>query len=92
MSPYMSRHEQVHVAAACGGEQSGDSGRAGGRSRAWSAISSRAFPNEQAATKVPYLVATTRPTTKISSRGSAGWKQILNALTIHCRARLEINH
>jgi putative transposase len=48
------------------------------------------FPTEQAALKVLYLVATekrlnrSKPTGKIN-----GWKQILNALTIHYGDRIE---
>jgi putative transposase len=50
------------------------------------------FPNEQAAMKVLYLVATTRRPNRTGLIGKVnGWKQILNALTIHYADRLEIN-
>ncbi len=42
------------------------------------------FPNEQAAMKVLYLVATTRRKNRQDLIGSThGWKEILNALSIH---------
>jgi len=44
----------------------------------------RALPNEQAAMKVLYLVATTRKVNRENLTGRVdGWKHILNALTIH---------
>jgi putative transposase len=47
------------------------------------------FPNEQAAMKVLYLVANARRPNRTDLVGkTAGWKQILNALTIHYRDRL----
>ncbi len=47
------------------------------------------FPNEQAAMKVLYLVANTRRPNRTDLVGkTAGWKQILNALTIHYGDRL----
>jgi transposase-like protein len=47
------------------------------------------FPNEQAALKVLYLVATTRRPNRQDLVGrTAGWKQILNALSIHYGDRL----
>jgi putative transposase len=50
------------------------------------------FPNEQAAMKVLYLLATTRRPNRTGLIGKVnGWKQILNALTIHHADRLEIN-
>ena len=42
------------------------------------------FPNEQAAMKVLYLVATTRKVNRENLTGRVnGWKHIFNALTIH---------
>jgi putative transposase len=50
------------------------------------------FPNEQAAMKVLYLVATTRRKNRTDLVGGThGWKQILNALSIHYGPRLELN-
>lgn len=47
------------------------------------------FPNEQAAMKVLYLVATTRRANRENMTGRIhNWKQILNALTIHYGDRL----
>ncbi len=47
------------------------------------------FPNEQAALKVLYLVATTRRQNRENMTGRIhNWKQILNALTIHYGDRL----
>jgi putative transposase len=47
------------------------------------------FPNEQAAMKVLYLVATTRRPNRENLTGQIhNWKQILNALTIHYGDRL----
>jgi putative transposase len=47
------------------------------------------FPNEQAAMKVLYLVATTRQQNRENMTGRIhNWKQILNALTIHYGDRL----
>jgi putative transposase len=47
------------------------------------------FPNEQAALKVLYLVATTRRPNRENMTGRIhNWKQILNALTIHYGDRL----
>ena len=47
------------------------------------------FPNEQAAMKVLYLVATTRRANRENMTGRThNWKQILNALTIHYGDRL----
>jgi putative transposase len=47
------------------------------------------FPNEQAALKVLYLVATTRRANRENMTGRIhNWKQILNALTIHYGDRL----
>jgi putative transposase len=49
------------------------------------------FPNEQAALKVLYLVATTRRPNRENMTGRIhNWKQILNALTIHYGDRLTI--
>jgi putative transposase len=49
------------------------------------------FPNEQAAMKVLYLVATTRRQNRENMTGRIhNWKQILNALTIHYGDRLTI--
>ena len=48
------------------------------------------FPNEQAAMKVLYLVANARRPNRPDLVGRiAGWKQILNALTIHYADRLD---
>lgn len=47
------------------------------------------FPNEQAAMRVLYLVATARRKNRTDLIGGThGWKQILNALTIHYGDRL----
>jgi hypothetical protein len=47
------------------------------------------FPTEQAALKVLYLVATERRKNRPNPTGSVhGWKQILNALTIHYGDRI----
>jgi transposase-like protein len=47
------------------------------------------FPNEQAAMKVLYLVATTRKANRENMSGRInGWKHILNALTIHYGDRI----
>lgn len=47
------------------------------------------FPNEQAAMKVMYLVATTRRPNRENLTGQInGWKQILNTLTIHYGDRI----
>ena len=49
------------------------------------------FPNEQAALKVLYLVATTRRQNRENMTGRIhNWKQILNALTIHYGDRLTV--
>jgi transposase-like protein len=51
------------------------------------------FPNEQAALKVLYLVATTRRPNRENMTGRThGWKQILNALTVHYGDRITDNH
>jgi putative transposase len=51
------------------------------------------FPNEQAALKVLYLVAITRRPNRSDLIGKVnGWKQILNALTIHYGDRLAAIH
>jgi putative transposase len=48
------------------------------------------FPNEQAALKVLYLVATDRRPNRSNPTGKVnGWKTILNALTIHYGDRIE---
>jgi putative transposase len=48
------------------------------------------FPTEQAALKVLYLVATERRLNRTNPTGKVnGWKQILNALTIHYGDRIE---
>jgi putative transposase len=48
------------------------------------------FPNEQAALKVLYLVATERRKNRTNPTGRVhGWKQILNALTIHYGDRIQ---
>jgi putative transposase len=50
------------------------------------------FPNEQAAMKVLYLVATRRRPNRADLIGKInGWKEILNALTIHYGERLAAN-
>jgi transposase-like protein len=50
------------------------------------------FPNEQAAIKVLYLVATARRTNRENLTGRInGWKHILNTLTIHYGDRLATN-
>ena len=47
------------------------------------------FPNEQAAMKVLYLVATTRKKNRENLTGRInGWKTILNALTVHYGDRI----
>jgi putative transposase len=47
------------------------------------------FPNEQAAVKVLYLVATERRKNRSNPTGRVhGWKQILNALTVHYGDRI----
>jgi transposase-like protein len=47
------------------------------------------FPNEQAALKVLYLVATSRRPNRENLSGKInGWKQILNALTVHYGDRI----
>jgi transposase-like protein len=47
------------------------------------------FPNEQAALKVLYLVATERRKNRSNPTGRVhSWKQILNALTIHYGDRI----
>lgn len=51
------------------------------------------FPNEQAAMKVLYLVATTkRPNRENLTGKTNGWKQILNALTVHYGDRITTIH
>jgi len=51
------------------------------------------FPNEQAALKVLYLVATQRRPNRENMIGKTnGWKHILNALTIHYGDRLATNN
>jgi putative transposase len=48
------------------------------------------FPTEQAALKVLYLVATERRVNRSNPTGKVnGWKQILNALTIHYGDRID---
>ena len=48
------------------------------------------FPNEQAAMKVLYLIAIHRRKNRENMTGRiAGWKQILNTLTIHYGDRIE---
>lgn len=50
------------------------------------------FPNEQSALKVLYLVATQRKKNRENLSGQiAGWKRILNALTVHYGERIT-NH
>ena len=53
--------------------------------RFWRAVRHRGhFPHEQAALKVLYLVANDRRKNRSNPTGRVyGWKQILNALTIH---------
>jgi transposase-like protein len=47
------------------------------------------FPNEQAALKVLYLIATQRPQNRETLRGKiSGWKNILNALIVHYGDRI----
>ena len=47
------------------------------------------FPNEQAALKVLYLVATQRRPNRENLTGKTnGWKSILNALTVHYGDRI----
>ncbi len=51
------------------------------------------FPNEQAAMKVLYLVAHQRRPNRTNLTGKTnGWKQILNALTVHYGDRIAANH
>jgi len=51
------------------------------------------FPNEQAALKVLYLVATQRRPNRENMTGKInGWKRILNALTIHYGDRIATNN
>ena len=51
------------------------------------------FPNEQAALKVLYLVATQRRKNRTDLIGKTnGWKHILNALTVHYGDRIAANH
>jgi transposase-like protein len=51
------------------------------------------FPNEQAALKVLYLVATQRRVNRDNLTGKInGWKQILNALTVHYGDRITTNN
>jgi putative transposase len=51
------------------------------------------FPNEQAALKVLYLVATQRRPNRENMTGKInGWKHILNALTIHYGDRIATNN
>jgi transposase-like protein len=51
------------------------------------------FPNEQAAMKVLYLVANQRRPNRSNLIGKTnGWKQILNALTVHYGDRIAANH
>jgi len=48
------------------------------------------FPNEQAAMKVLYLIAIARQKNRENMTGRiAGWKQILNTLTVHYGERIE---
>ena len=47
------------------------------------------FPNEQAAMKVLYLVATTKRNNRENLTGKTnGWKAILNTLTVHYGDRI----
>ena len=51
------------------------------------------FPNDQAALKVLYLVATERKKNRENLTGQIhGWKTILNTLTIHYGDRLNGTH
>ena len=51
------------------------------------------FPTEQSALKVLYLVATERRKNRSNPTGQInGWKQMLNALTIHYGDRIEAAH
>ena len=51
------------------------------------------FPNEQAAMKVLYLVATQRRPNRENLTGRInGWKSILNALTVHYGDRIAANN
>lgn len=51
------------------------------------------FPNEQAALKVLYLVANQQRPNRADLVGrTSGWKQILNALTIHYGERITANY
>ena len=51
------------------------------------------FPTEQSALKVLYLVATERRPNRSNPTGQInGWKQMLNALTIHYGDRIEAAH
>ena len=51
------------------------------------------FPNEQAAMKVLYLVATQRRPNRENLTGKTnGWKHILNALTVHYGDRITTIH
>ena len=51
------------------------------------------FPTEQSALKVLYLVATERRPNRSNPTGQiSGWKQMLNALTIHYGDRIEAAH
>jgi putative transposase len=51
------------------------------------------FPNEQAALKVLFLVATHRRPNRDNLTGKInGWKQILNALTVHYGDRITANN
>ena len=51
------------------------------------------FPNEQAAMKVLYLVAITRRKNRENLTGQiAGWKSILNTLTMHYGDRIAEHH
>ena len=51
------------------------------------------FPTEQSALKVLYLVATERRPNRSNPTGKInGWKQMLNALTIHYGDRIEAAH
>jgi putative transposase len=51
------------------------------------------FPNEQAAMKVLYLVATARRPNRENLTGKTnGWKHILNTLTVHYGDRITANH
>jgi putative transposase len=51
------------------------------------------FPNEQAALKVLYLVATDHRPGRSNPTGKVlGWKTILNALTIHYGDRIALTN